>query len=109
MPSTSSVSPSAEEKLTCTSTISNSTKKFKPGHEMGTQFQIWCLKLSSFPFISAETWSRRARGVAEMISIYSCVQKPQSKGKLHCALTLGGRCTGRGISSYNLQLSPVPL
>ena len=128
MPSTSSVSPSAEEKLTCTSSISNSTKKFKPGHEMGTQFQIWCLKLSSFPFISAdskssrasgvaemlsivpfisaETQSRRASGVAEMLSIYSCVQKPQSKGKLHCALTLGGRCTGRGIHIYHLPVSP---
>jgi hypothetical protein len=68
MPSTSSFSPPAEEKLTCTSSISNSTKKFKPGREVGTQFQIWRLKLSSLPLISAETQSRRASGVAEMLS-----------------------------------------
>src|ERR1700737_3175527 len=101
MPSTSSVSPSAEEKLTCTSSISNLTKKFKPGYEVGTQFQIWCLKLSSLPLISAETQSKapaafqrcfqffisslltrcsrtdrirgKASGDAEMLSIYSCV------------------------------------
>src|SRR6266496_3227376 len=75
MPSTSSISPSAEEKLTCTSSISNSTKKFKPGREVGTQFQIWRLKLSSLPLISAETQSRRASGVeVKPAALQRCLQ-----------------------------------